>query len=362
VSERDDPVNVAEYEPLARERIRGPAWDYIAGGAGDEQSISENVAAFSRLTLWPHVLVDVARIDTTVDLLGTALDLPILLAPTAFQTLAHPDGEKASARAAAAAGTAAVLSTFSAYSLEEVAAAAPGPHWFQLYCYRERSITRRLVERAEEAGYRALCVTVDLPVLGRRERELRSGLHLPPEAVPRNFIGLVEGLAVSAGVDLATYVAGLVDPTLTWEIVDWLRSVTSLPIVLKGILRGDDAGRAIDQGADGVIVSNHGGRQLDTTPATIDALPEVVEAVAGRAPVLVDGGVRRGTDIVKALALGARAVLIGRPYVWGLAVDGAAGVTRILELLRVELEVAMALCGARSIADVEPSLVRPARW
>ena len=352
------PVNIAEYETLARERVEPGAWDYITGGANDEISLTRNVAAFRRIDLLPRVLVDVTVVDTSVQLLGHTLPTPILIAPTGFQTLSHPDGELATARAATAIGTVMVLSTMSAYTIEEVSEAAPGIKWFQLYCYRNRSVTQRLVERAEAAGHEAVCITVDLPRVGRRERDVRSGFELPPQAQPRNFLGLIEQEAADAELGFGDYIASLVDPSLTWEIVEWLRSVTTLPIVLKGVHRPDDARRAIDHGVEGLMVSNHGGRQLDGVPATIDMLPNIIEAVEGAIPVLLDGGVRRGTDVAKALALGASAVLVGRPSIWGLAVDGEAGVKRVLELLRDELELAMALLGCNAIADLGPNVLR----
>ncbi len=352
-----DPVNVAEYEALARERVEPGAWDYIAGGAGDEITLVRNQAAFRKLPLHPRVLVDVSDVDPRCTVLGRSLDLPILIAPTGFQTLSHPDGELATARAAAASGTVMVLSTYSAYTLEDVASASTGPKWFQLYCYRDRGVTARLVERAEAAGYEAICVTVDLPRVGHRERDLRSGFQLPPEAHPRNFDGLVDADAAAAGLGFAEYIGTLVDPSLTWEIVDWLRSVTSLPIVLKGILRADDAVRAADAGVNAVILSNHGGRQLDTVPAPIEVLPTVRMAIADRMPLLIDGGVRRGTDVLKAIALGASAILIGRPSVWGLAAGGEAGVAAVLRLLHDEFTLAMALCGCRDVADIDSSLI-----
>lgn len=350
-----DPVNVREYEALAREAIEPGAWGYIAGGAGDEISLRENDHAYDRLRLWPRVLVDVTEVDTSTELLGRRVSAPILLAPTAFQTLSHPDGERATARGAATVDTVMVVSTMSSYPLEEVAEAADGGKWFQLYAYRDREVTEGLIRRAEAAGYEALCLSIDLPRPGRRERDHRSGFQLPDHARPANFAGVVDDERSRQAVD--AYVAGLIDASLTWEIVPWMRDVTSLPIALKGILRADDARRAVDAGVDAIVVSNHGARQLDTVPATIDALPAIAEAVGTSATLLVDGGIRRGTDVVKALALGADAVLIGRPYVWGLAVDGAAGVERVFELLRDELELAMALCGCIDVASIDRDVV-----
>ncbi len=353
------PINLADFEEQARQRVEPGAWGYIAGGADDEITLRDNVAAFHRLRLAPRVLVDVSRVDPAVTVLGQRVAFPVLLAPAAFQSLAHPEGELATARAAAAAGTVAVVSTLSAHRLEEIAAAAPGPKWFQLYCYRERDVTRRFVERAEAAGYGAICLTVDLPRVGNRERDLRNRFFLPPTVRPRNFEEFV-GLDVeSRGNEVFfEYIQRLIDPSLTWEAVDWLRSLTRLPVLLKGILTAGDAKQALDHGVAGIVVSNHGGRQLDGVPATIDVLAEIVDAVQGRVEVLVDGGVRRGTDVLKALALGARAVLVGRPYLYGLAVDGEAGVRRVLEILKTELELALALAGCPTVSQLARELVR----
>ena len=354
-----DPVNICEYEPLAKQRVEPGAWEYIAGGSDDEITLTENEAAFRRLRLLPRVLCDVSTVDTSATVLGRSVAFPVLVAPIGFQTLAHPEGELATARATAGAGTIMVLSTMSAFTIEEVtAAAADRPWWFQLYCYRDRDVTRRLVERAEAAGCEALCLTVDLPRVGRRERDIRTGFQLPENAQPRNFVGLIEEKASDSDLDFADYIASLVDPSLTWEFLSWLRSVTRLPILLKGILRVDDAVLAVEHGTNGIIVSNHGGRQLDGVPATIDVLSQIVEAVDGRVEVLMDGGIRRGTDVIKALALGATAVMVGRPYVWGLAVDGEAGVRRVLDLLREEVALAMALLGCRTTQEIQPSHVR----
>ena len=358
------PVNVLEYEELARARLSQGAFDFIAGGAEDEVTLRANRAAFQRLQLLPRVLVDVSHVDMSTEVLGRRIEFPVMLAPVALQRLAHPDGEPAAARAAAAAGTVMVLSTMSSYTLEEVAQAAEGPRWFQLYCFRDREATKRLVLRAAAAGYEALCLTVDLGRLGRRERDLRNALVFPPDVLPMNLATDAE--LTGGQLPSTVYAAGLmnpspaweIDPALTWADIDWLRSLTSMPVLLKGILRADDAGIAADHGVAGIVVSNHGGRQLDGAPAAIDVLPEIVEAVGDRCEVLMDGGVRRGSDIVKALALGAKAVLIGRPYVWGLAARGERGVAHVLELLRAELEVAMALTGVTSVSQISRSLVR----
>ena len=348
------PINLFEFERLARDRMDPGAWDYVAGGAGDEITLRENRESFARIKLRPRVLVDVRTVDLATEALGERIEWPVMVAPTAFQTLAHPEGELAMARAATACGTIMIVSAMASHRLEDVAGAAPGPKWFQLYCYRERDVTRALVERAAAAGYRAICITVDLPRVGHRERDSRSGFHLPHHTQPANFAGLVS----HSRDEFADYIGSLVDPSLTWDLVPWLRSVTELPIVLKGIMTAEDTQRAVAHGVDGIVVSNHGGRQLDGVSATIEVLPEVVAAADGRLQVFMDGGVRRGTDVTKALALGARAVLVGRPSVWGLAVDGEAGARRILSLLRAEIENALALLGCPSVGHLTPQHVR----
>jgi 4-hydroxymandelate oxidase len=354
-----DPLNVLDFEALARSRMEPSAYDYFAGGAGDERTVGENRRAFERLALRPRVLVDVSTIDTSVRLFGRTLSFPVLLAPTALNRLGHPDGEVAAARAAGAAGTAMVLSTTASSTIEEVAEAASGALWFQLYVYRDRGVTHDLVRRAEASGYEALVLTVDMPRMGRRERDLRNRFTLPPDVSIRNLeaAGRPDAARWPADSSFLEYVHNLLDPTLTWESIGWLKSITRLPVLIKGVLGADDAQRAIDSGAGGIVVSNHGGRQLDGALASIDALPDVAACAAGRIPVLLDGGVRRGTDVVKALALGAAAVLIGRPYLWGLAAAGEAGVRRVLDLLRDEFELALALCGCRAVSEVSRSLV-----
>ena len=327
-----EPVNVHEYERLAEERLDAAAFGYFAGGANDEWTLRENVAAFGRWVLRPRMLVDVSQTTAATSVLGTEVSFPVLVAPMAFQGLAHPDGERATARGAAAAETIMCLSTLSTVSLEEAAEAAPdGKRWFQLYWGPDRGKVRDLLGRAGEAGYRAIVVTVDLPEVGRRERDLRTGFQTPAS------------------------LSDVTDNSLTWRDLEWLRAQTALPVLVKGILTAEDAVLATEAGVDGIVVSNHGGRQLDGVAASLDALPEVVEAVGDRAEVLLDGGVRRGTDVVKALALGARVVLVGRAALYGLAVDGAVGVERVLTLLREEVELALALCGCASPADVARS-------
>jgi 4-hydroxymandelate oxidase len=309
--------------------------------------------------LRPRYLVDVSERDLRTTVMGSRVEFPVLLAPTGFQQLAHPDGEIASARAAHRAGTIMTLSTFSTFSLEDVQRATPGPKWFQLYVHKDRGLTRSLVTRAHVAGYQALVLTVDVPVLGRRERDIRNGFVLPPSLRVANF-DMGTGASTQDADDdagLAQFHRGLREPAFTWKDVDWLASLSPLPILLKGVLRGDDAAIALDHGIKGIIVSNHGGRQLDGAIPCIKALPDVVENVAGRCEVLMDGGIRRGTDIVKALARGARAVFIGRPLVWGLAWDGAAGVETVLRILRDEFDTALALCGATNVKDLPPGLI-----
>jgi 4-hydroxymandelate oxidase len=352
-------VNLFDLERLAAERLERAAFDYYRSGAQDEITLRNNRAAFERIALRYRVLVDVSRRDSRTEVLGQPLAMPIVVAPTAFHKLAHPEGELATVRAAGARGTAMILSTLSNTAVEEVAAAASGPLWFQLYVYRDRGATRGLVARAEAAGCRALVLTVDAPLLGSRERDVRNRFALPEGLSVENLLPVDMGelRAPPAGSGLAAYFAELIDPALTFADLEWLAASTRLPLVVKGVVRGDDAARAIEHGARAVVVSNHGGRQLDTSPATIDVLAEVVDAVAGRAEVLLDGGLRRGTDVIKALALGARAVLLGRPVLWGLACGGQAGVERALEILHAELDLAMALAGAPTLADVTADLL-----
>jgi 4-hydroxymandelate oxidase len=352
------PVNLHEFEEAARALLPRPSFDYIAGGAGDEQTVRANREAFARRRLLPRVLTGVTqpRIDTTV--LGQRIELPVLLAPTAFHQLAHPDGEQASARAACACGTIFVGSTASTYPLEEVAPHC-GPWWFQLYVFKDRDVTRRLVERAEGAGARALVLTVDTPLAGRREADERNRFTLPEGVGWANLLesGYKAMPVAAEGSTLGSYITASFENALSWDHLDWLSSITSLPIIPKGILHPEDARLAVEHGCPAVIVSNHGGRQLDSAIATLDALPAVVDAVGDRAEVLLDGGVRRGTDVIKAIALGARAVLLGRPYLWGLAVGGEAGARRVLDLLAAEIARDLVLCGRASIEELDASLV-----
>jgi isopentenyl diphosphate isomerase/L-lactate dehydrogenase-like FMN-dependent dehydrogenase len=332
-------VNVFDYEILAQAHMEPGAWNYYQSGSDDEVTLRANRTAFEHIQLRPRMLVDVRYCDMRTTLLGTPVSMPILIAPTAFHCLAHPEGECATARAASRSGTLMVASTSSTRSLEDIARAASGPFWFQLYIHNRKS-AEELVRRAIVAGYRALVITVDSPRWGHKERSIRSGFRVPPKANFMNEDADQEGVYV------------------TWESLAWLRSLTSLPFVLKGILTAEDAALAVKQGIEGIIVSNHGGRQLDSVPASIEAIPEIVAAVNGRCEVYLDGGIRRGTDILKALALGARAVLVGRPILWGLAVNGAEGVSHVLELLRAELELAMVLSGRPTLDSIDRSLVK----
>lgn len=340
-----EPINVFDYEMLAEEQMDPAYWDFYAGGSDDEVTVRANVSDFARIRLRPRVLVDVSQCDTGTSVLGTPVGMPILVAPTALHCLAHPEGECATALGAGAAGTLMIAATDATRTIEDIAQAASGPLWFQLYLYPTREIAASLVRRAEEAGCKAILLTVDLPVLGKRERDRRNGVTIPPPPF---------AVANFAGIETR----GHAWRTITWDDVDWLRSVTSLPIVLKGILTAEDALQALEHGVSGIVVSNHGGRQLDSAVTGIEALPEIVEAVASRCEVYMDGGIRRGTDVLKALALGARAVLVGRPALWGLAVDGARGVQHVLEILRSELELAMKLSGCPNLASINRSLVK----
>jgi 4-hydroxymandelate oxidase len=353
-------VCVADFEAAARERVPHMAWEYLSGGAGDENSVRWNREAFERIRLFPRVLVDVSRLDTGIELFGQTLPFPILLAPVAAQRLFHPEGEVAAARGAAIAGATFISSTLASTSIEEIAAAAQGPLWFQLYVQPDRGYTRELIARAEAAGCRALCVTVDTPVVGARNREARAQFVLPPGMGYPNLDGLPTAISANSHrPGEGDVYSTLLSSDLTWIDVEWLLSFAKVPVLLKGILHPDDADRAIKTGVAGLIVSNHGGRNLDTVPATLDALPAVAERVAGRVPLLADGGIRRGTDVLKCLALGANAVLIGRPYLYGLAVAGDEGVARVVNILRGEFEMAMALVGCPSIGGINRSILWP---
>jgi 4-hydroxymandelate oxidase len=357
-------INTLDYENNAKKVLSQTTWDYYSSGAWDETTLQENLDAFKRFKLRPRVLVDVSQRNLQTTILGQPIEFPILLAPTAFHCLAHPDGELATANAANQTGTMMILSTLSTKSIEEVAEVrtALNPNIgqiFQLYVHRDRELTRSLVERAYAAGFCAICLTVDTPMLGKRERDSRNQFTLPPELELANF--RATKLALSGEIQqtesgLFTYVQQQISPAITWDSIDWLASISPLPIIIKGILRGDDAIRSIEHGAKAIICSNHGGRQLDGAISTMDALEEVVTAVDGRCEVLVDGGIRRGVDILKALSFGAKAVLIGRPVLWGLSVGGAAGVAHVLEILKEELDLAMALSGCTCLSDIDRDL------
>ncbi|MEH2070318.1 MAG: alpha-hydroxy acid oxidase [Nostoc sp.] len=361
--DRFQPINLFEYEKLAKQYLSQMTLDYYSSGAWDEITLRDNRIAFERIKLRPRILVDVSDRHLNTSILGQPLQLPLLVAPMAFQCLAHPDGEIATASAAASAGVGMVLSTMATKSIEEVASACEqfpdSLRWFQLYIHKDRGLTRALVEKAYKAGYQALCLTVDAPVLGQREKDRRNEFALPLDLHLAN-LATISGLDIShekGESGLFTYFAQQLNPAVTWRDLEWLQSISPLPLVLKGILRSDDALRAVEYGAKAIIVSNHGGRQLDGAIASLDALSEIVLAVNGRLEILLDGGIRRGTDILKALALGAKAVLIGRPILWGLAVAGQAGVSHVISLLQDELNLAMALSGCAKLQDIDPSLL-----
>ncbi|KAM0855880.1 hypothetical protein ACQ4PT_049498 [Festuca glaucescens] len=374
-------TNVSEYEKLAKEKLPKMVYDYYASGAEDQWTLRENREAFSRILFRPRVLIDVSSINMATNVLGFDVSMPIMIAPSAMQKMAHPEGlfsrfynhhffaifhsnvlmekfisysgELATARAAASAGTIMTLSSWSTSSVEEVNSVGPGIRFFQLYVYKDRNIVRQLVKRAEMAGFKAIALTVDTPRLGRREADIKNRFTLPPHLVLKNFEALDLGtMNKTNDSGLASYVAGQVDRSLCWEDVKWLQTITSLPILVKGVMTAEDTRLAIENGAAGIIVSNHGARQLDYVPATISCLEEVVSEAKGRLPVFLDGGVRRGTDVFKALALGAAGVFIGRPVLFSLAVDGEAGVRKMLQMLRDELELAMALSGCASLRDI----------
>lgn len=348
-------MELVGLQEQARLVLAPSAFDYYAGGSDDECTLAESVQAWSRLRLRPHVLNDVANPQAATTVLGQPVSMPVLVAPMAYQRMATDEGEAATARAAARAGTTMIVSTLATVSLEDVAAAQPrASRWFQLYVHKDRGWTAELVRRAVAAGYDAIMLTVDLPVLGYRRRDERNAFSLPDGLQMAN-VGT--STPASDGSGLGAYASSALDPSLVPADIEWLRDLAGLPVVVKGVLRGDDALRCVEHGAAAVAVSTHGGRQLDTAIATTDALPEVVQAVGDRAEVYVDGGVRRGTDVVKALALGARAVLLGRPILWGLSVGGEQGALEVLEVMRAELVRAMALCGTPTLNDITPDLL-----
>jgi isopentenyl diphosphate isomerase/L-lactate dehydrogenase-like FMN-dependent dehydrogenase len=357
---QDIALNLLEWEEKAQAILPPMAYDYFAAGSNDEESLKRNRQVYNEILLRPKMLRDVSYRDMTVKVLGQTISMPMIIAPMAFQGLANEEGEVATARAAKALDTIMTLSTLSNCSIEEVGQAAPHHMWFQLYVYKDREITKELVGRAADAGYKAIVMTVDSPILGRRERDLRNGFHLPDHLSAKNLAG--QGLHQIGKADnysaLASHIAALYDNALTWQSLEWIVSISKLPILVKGIVRGDDAVLALEHGAKGVIVSNHGGRQVDTCVAPIEVLAEVAQALEGRGELLMDGGIRRGTDIVKALALGARAVLIGRPVIWALATGGSEGIIKCLTMLKQELDLTMALSGCATLSDITPDLLK----
>lgn len=354
------PPTLDALEARAREALPREVYDYYAGGAEDEITLRANEAAFRDVFFRPRVLVDVSGVDPSLELLGSRLDHPVILAPAAFQRLAHPDGEAATARAAAATGALLVASSLSTLTIEAIAEAAPDAVlWLQLYVFRDRGLSETLVRRAEAAGCSAICLTVTVPVQGNRQRDARNRFALPDGMEMANFVGHLQAHFPEArgGSALGAFIQREFDPTLTWEALSWLRSVTRLPIVVKGVMTPEDGRLAVDHGADAVVVSNHGGRQLDGAEPTLRALPRVADALAGRVPLLVDGGVRRGSDVAKAVALGATAVQVARPYLWGLAVGGQSGVEHVVDTLVGELRRTMALLGRPTLDALDRSAV-----
>ncbi|XP_056162839.1 peroxisomal (S)-2-hydroxyacid oxidase GLO4-like isoform X1 [Syzygium oleosum] len=373
----EDPVNVNEYQESARQALSKMYYDFYAGGAEDQYTLKENVEAFRRIMFRPRILIDVSKISLSTTILGYHISAPIMIAPTSMHKLAHPEGEVATARAAAASNVIMILSYSSMCTVEEVASSCDAIRFFQLYVFKRRDITAQLVQRAERSGYKALVLTVDVPRLGRREADIKNKMIAPQL---KNFEGLFSTQVVSdEGSDFKAYADSTLDASLSWKDIGWLRSITKLPILIKGVLTHEDvyciccyyywllrtrqpdqqacmpslaAIMAVEAGAAGIIVSNHGARQLDYSPATISVLEEIVHAVKGKVPVFVDGGVRRGSDVFKALALGAQAVLIGRPVVYGLAAKGESGVRRVTEMLKDKLELTMALSGCPTIKDI----------
>ncbi|MGE3907990.1 MAG: alpha-hydroxy acid oxidase [Chloroflexota bacterium] len=374
-------INIDDLRRQAKRRLPRAVFDFADGGAEDERTLRANRLDFSKLVFRPRILVDVTHRDQSTTILGQTVSSPLILAPTGLAGMMWPRGEIAAARAATRRGIIYTLSTHAACSIEEVAESTSGPLWFQLYVLRDRELVRRLIERAKAAGFRALCLTVDVPILGQRERDLRNGATIPPKITVRNvvdvmqrvnwlrgvllgpritfknFVGAQSGLG-SDPVALWSFVSSQHDPSITWDDLAWFRSLWPGPMAIKGIMTGEDARRAVSEGVEGIIVSNHGGRQLDSLPSGIEVLPEIADAVGNRAEVILDGGIRRGTDVVKALALGARACMVGRPMLYGLAAGGQPGVERAVEILQTETDRALALVGRPTLADLDRSAVR----
>ncbi|XP_078483766.1 2-Hydroxyacid oxidase 1-like [Ciona intestinalis] len=351
-------VSVKDYENSAREKLSKSVWDYYSSGANNEQTLSDNCNAFTRYRLRPHVLNDVSKVNLGSSVLGTPIDFPVCIASTAMNKMAHPSGEIAVVKAAELMKIGYMQSTWATTSVEDITAAAPGAiRWLQLYIYKNREVTKQLVQRAERLGYQGIFLTVDTPILGKRYKDVKNNFSLPSHLSLENFKALdltelhtVEG---EDGSGLAQMVATLIDPSLQWSDIAWLKTITNMPIVLKGIITGEMAKRAVKENVDGILVSNHGARQLDGVPATIDALREIVQAVDGKCEVYMDGGVRNGTDVIKAIAFGAKAVFIGRPVLWGLAHNGQEGVKHVLEMLREEFKTALQLMGCTSVEELQ---------
>ncbi|XP_066195193.1 2-Hydroxyacid oxidase 2 isoform X2 [Sylvia atricapilla] len=379
-------VCLSDFEAYAKKYLPKIAWDYFAAGADDCTTRDENILAYKRIRFRPRMLRDVSVVDIRTKILGSEISFPVGIAPTGFHQLAWPDGEKSTARAARAMSTCYVASTYSTCTLEEISRAAPGGlRWFQLYIHRNRAASQQLVRRAEALGFRGLVLTADLPYTGKRRDDVRNGFRLPPHMKVKNLEGAFEVCKMRQGQtprDLCIVAAQMsfpfavsfwlqgddcseyglppnsLDPSVTWNDIYWLRSLTHLPIIIKGILTREDAELAVRHGVQAIIVSNHGGRQLDEGPATIDALVEVVEAVRGRVEVYVDGGIRKGSDVLKALALGAKCVFIGRPALWGLAYRGEEGLQDVLRILQDEFRLSMALAGCASVSEIGPHMVQ----
>jgi len=374
-------INIDDLRRRARRRLPRAVFDFADGGAEDETTLRANRRGFGQITFRPRALVDVSERDQSTTILGQRVSSPLVIAPTGLPGLLWPRAELALARAAAKRGIIYTVSTHASTSIEEVAQGASGPLWFQLYVLRDRDLVRRLIERAQAAGYRALVVTVDVPLLGQRERDLRNGATIPPKLTVRNVLDTVQrigwlrrvllgppitfqnfvGTTASAGddpVSLWSYVSKQHDPSVDWDDLAWFRSLWNGPLAIKGIMTGEDARRAVDHGIDAIVVSNHGGRQLDSLPSAIEVLPEVADAVGDRAEVILDGGVRRGTDVIKALSLGARACMIGRPALYGLGAGGQVGVERAIEIFQTEIDRALGLLGRPRLADLDRSAVR----
>ncbi len=352
-------INLQDFKIVAMEKMLPQHFDYCAGGAEDEITLRANKHSFGPIKLHQRVLRNISSVDTTVEILGQTMSMPVMIAPTAFQGLAHQDAEIAMVKAAGTTGVIMILSTLSNKSLEDVLAAASAPVWFQIYMYKEKKINEELIKRAENAGCSALVITVDLPVQGKRESNIRNRFTLPPGLAIGNFEGgEMRGLPDKpTGSGLMQYISTLFKHDLSWQDIKWLRSITDLPLIVKGILHVDDARLALEHGVNGIIVSNHGGRQLDNCPATIDVLAEIVQVINNEIPVILDGGIRRGSDVVKALAFGASATAIGRPTFWGLAVDGKVGVETVFSILKDELANTMAFCGVQSVSSIGPDII-----